>query len=274
MSKASLTFNRYNVAMRRFGLLSALAIAATMRASPTEPAFACTYTQESRVTVQYVVMGPDSGDASLNEAKQLYLDGKLRGAELIYSRVLASDPVHADALRGRGLVELRTSRYTEAIRDLSAAEAQLGPYREEKFPGIVGSAGYLEWRKAQDVYEEGNEFLEKRDYQNAIKKFGEALHIYRRYPQCLHNLAIALGKLGQYNAAEMVCMEAISLRYSDWKFWKTLSIEFYMQNKFHNALAAIQEAIHLGPPETEQASLIEDIEIVKDQLRKRHGLFS
>lgn len=233
-------------------------------------ATACVNSQESRMLVQYIVIDP-TDDKALLEAKQLYLDGKLRGAELVYSRMLAADPSHADALRGRGIVEMRSARYVEAVRDLKAAEAQLGPYREQKFPGIVGSAGYLEWRKAQEIYDEGNELLEKRDYHNAIKKYGQALHIYRRYPQCLHNLAIALGKIGQYNAAEMVCMEAISLRYSDWKFWKTLATQFYMQNKFHNSLAAMQEAMHLGPPETEKASLIEDIEIVKDHLRNPHA---
>jgi tetratricopeptide (TPR) repeat protein len=240
----------------------------------------CVQAQETRLILAYVITGTSNPDAVPNEAdllgqaKQLYLAGKLHAANAIYSRLLQSDSQHGEALRGRGLVYLRLGLFDEAIRDLSVAEAQLGPYREGKFPGIVGSTGYLEWLKAQKIYDQGNEFLENKDYENAIRKYGQALHIYRRYPQCLHNLAIALGKSGQYHAAEMVCMEAISLRYSDWKFWKTLSNELYMQNKFHVALAAVKEAMHLGPPETEQAELIEDLEIVKDQLRKRHGFFS
>jgi tetratricopeptide (TPR) repeat protein len=257
-----------------------LLVFSTASPAPAAVAPECNYTQETRVLLQYILTGEPGSERScsdselLSQARQQYLDGKLRSAFGLYSRILAVDPDHADALRGRGLVELRVGDYEAAIRDLAAAESQLGPYREQKFPGIVGSTGYLEWRKAQGIYEEGNDYLANKEYDNAIKKYGEALHVFRRYPQCLHNLAIAFGKSGQYRAAEIVCMEAISLRYSDWKFWKTLSIELYMQNKFHVAMSAMQQAMHLGPPEPEQAELIEDLEIVKDQLRKRRGFFS
>src|SRR5207244_2719768 len=135
-----------------------------------------------------------------------------------------------------------------------------------------GYGGYLDWTKAKTIYEAANDFLADKDYKSAIEKYREALKIYADYPQCLNNLAIALGKTGDYHAAELACTEAISIRSSDWKFWKTFAIDLYMQNKFHCSLSAMQQAMRLNPPVPDQAELIEDLEMVKDQLRKNHKL--
>ena len=142
----------------------------------------------------------------------------------------------------------------------------MGPYRERKFPGL---GNYQDWTRAQQQYLDANGELSRGNYTLAINMYEVALTIYPHYPQCLHNLAIALGKKGDYQAAGVRCMEAISFRHDDWKFWRTLGFELFKQGRLRPSLAAFQQAMALSPPVPDRAQLIDDVELVKDYLHKR-----
>ncbi len=174
------------------------------------------------------------------------------------------NPENHQAFRGRGLSYLRMGRIERAISDFDKAGEELGPYREEKFPGW---SGYLDWSKAHDIYTEANSLLQAGSYQEAIVKYTQALSIYPPYPQCLHNLAIALDKTGEHDAAAQRCIEAISYRDGDWKFWKTLSLELYAQGKYLFALKAMEHARELNPPVPEEVEIIESLDKIRSSLR-------
>lgn len=195
----------------------------------------------------------------------MYDAGRLGTAILEYDQAINLDPGYYDGYRGRGLAYLRLGRYERAIADFDRSDAQLGPYREQKFPGL---GGYLEWKRAHDEYEDANRYLKSGDYDQAISMYRIALSIYPTFPQCLHNLAIALGKKGDHKQASLLCMDAISYRHADWKFWKTLSIELFMLGKYKSALLVMEQARQLHPPVPEEVEIIESIENIKDAMRQ------
>lgn len=209
----------------------------------------------------------ETADALGRQAKRLYIEGKLGLSILSFDRAVALDPNNFEAYRGRGLSYLAMGRLERAVADFDRANEQLGPYREQKFPGL---GGYLEWQRAHEQYEHANNLLKSKDYDGACAAYKLALSIYPTFPQCLHNLGIALSKRGDHDAAARRCMEAISYRQTDWKFWKTLALEFYAQGKYRIALQSMEHAKELHPPVPEEVEIIESIENIKDALVRAH----
>jgi tetratricopeptide (TPR) repeat protein len=210
---------------------------------------------------------PDTTETLCRQAKRLYVEGKLGLSILSYERAVVLGPDNLDAYRGRGLAYLAMGRLERAIADFDRANEELGPYREQKFPGI---GGYLEWQRAHEQYELANNLLKSKDFEGACASYKLALAIYPTFPQCLHNLGIALSKRGDHDAAARRCMEAISYRQTDWKFWKTLALELYAQGRYRIALQAMEHAKELKPPVPEEVEIIESIENIKDALVRAH----
>ncbi len=213
---------------------------------------------------------PDAGSAAraCQEARKLYDAGRLGAAIVEYDQAIRLDPNYYDGYRGRGLTYLRLGRNDRAAADFFKSDEHLGPYREQKFPGL---GAYLDWRRAHDEYEDANRYLRSGDYDQAISMYKTALSIYPTFPQCLHNLAIALSKKGDHKQAALLCMEAISYRHTDWKFWKTLAIELFMQGRYRQALEDMQYARALHPPVPEEVEIIDSIENIKDAIRQQRA---
>lgn len=210
----------------------------------------------------------ESTESASSLGRKLYEARKFGGAIVAYGQAIGADPKDHEAYRGRGLAYLRKGRFERAIADFDKANADLGPYRETKFPGV---GAYLDWQRAHDQYEDANKHLLARNYDQAIGMYRISLSIYATFPQCLHNLAIAVSKKGDHQEAAIYCMEAISLRHTDWKFWKTLAIELFMQGNYVLALQAMEHAKELTPPVPETVEIIESIEIIKDALHEQHA---
>lgn len=194
-------------------------------------------------------------------AKLYYNQNRLGLCLLEYNRAIAEDPGNSEALRGRGLAFLRMGRIDKALEDLQQANSNLGPYRETKFPGL---GGYLDWQNAHEDYLIGNTYLRTGAYQRAMEKYRGALLLYPTFPQCLHNLGIILAKTGQHEQAAIACMEAISYRHDDWKFWNTLALELFALGRYRTSLQAMEHARDLKPPAGDEADIIEAIEKIKD----------
>lgn len=209
----------------------------------------------------------ETADTTCRQAKRLYIEGKLGLSILSFDRAISLDPDNFEAYRGRGLSYLAMGRLERAVADFDRANEQLGPYRERKFPGL---GGYLEWQRAHEQYEHANSLLQSKDYDGACAAYKLALSIYPTFPQCLHNLGIALSKRGDHDAAARRCMEAISYRQTDWKFWKTLALQFFAQGKYRIALQSMEHAKELRPPVPEEVEIIESIENIKDALARAH----
>lgn len=200
------------------------------------------------------------------EVQALIAGAKFRPAVARLDDILRQHPGEKQALRQRGLCYMHLGQFDRAIGDLKVSIDDLGPYRERKFPG---RGAYLDWKRAQEQYADANAVFAAGDYERAIGMYELALSIYGHYPQCLHNLAIAQGKKGLWKQAEDSCMQAISLRWDDWKFWKSLGYFLFKQGKLDRALLAFRKAMELAPPESDRAQLIEDAEIIKDYLSGR-----
>jgi tetratricopeptide (TPR) repeat protein len=209
--------------------------------------------------------GGDNVDSIVAQAKSLADAGKLGLSILEYDRAISLQPGSHELYRSRGLSYLRMGRLEKAIDDFDHANEELGPYREQKFPGL---GGYLDWQRAHERYLEGNRELGLGHYDGAIALYRDALSIYSTFPQCLHNLGIAYGKKGDHEEAALLCMEAISYRHVDWKFWKTLAIELHSQGKYITSLHAMEHAKELDPPTPEEVEIIEGIEVIKDSMQR------
>lgn len=209
--------------------------------------------------------GAESAESICIHAKKLYDGGKTGLAILEYDRAIMLSPDSHAGYRGRGLAYLRIGRIERALADFDKANEELGPYREQKFPGL---GGYLDWQRAHVEYQEANKDLQSGNYDRAIMLYNTALAIYPTFPQCMHNLGIALSKKGDHDSAALRCMEAISYRQGDWKFWKTFGLELHMKGRYKFALQAMEHAKELHPPGPDEVEIIESLENIKDAIRQ------
>jgi tetratricopeptide (TPR) repeat protein len=68
----------------------------------------------------------------------------------------------------------------------------------------------------QEVYEEGTEFFEARDYEQAIDRFSNVLHMFDSIPatlkaKCLYNLGACYYRLSKYHQALAKFEEALAI---------------------------------------------------------------
>lgn len=197
--------------------------------------------------------------------QKLYAEGKFGAAILAFDRAIRASRENVEAYRGRGLSYLRIGNIDRAVNDFNLSNQALGPYREQKFPGL---GSYLDWKRAHEIYEDGNQYLSQENYDQAISLYKTALSVYPTFPQCLHNLGIATGKKGDHKQSLQYCLEAISYRQSDWKFWQSLALEWHALGNYKLSLKALDHARGLHPPLPDDVGLIEMIENVKDAWHK------
>jgi tetratricopeptide (TPR) repeat protein len=191
-----------------------------------------------------------------------WVNPDLLRAVTIYDTAPKKGTDNTELLRSRGMAYLQMGKVGSAIRDFRAAigSRKVGPI--DQFPGIGSES---DWQKAIPIYKEGLAKLGASDTKGAIIMFQQALKIFPQFPACLHSLAVASAQAGAGWQGEVCCIQAISYRPDDWRFWHTLGTILYQEYKMQigdptkreTAIAAFKNALSLKPPTEDDRGMVQ-----------------
>jgi len=160
------------------------------------------------------------------QAVQYHQAGKLAEAEILYRRILAAEPEHADSLHLLGVLAAQIGRNDAAI-DLIAHAIRLQPRKADYHNNLglaLGRLGRLDeaavahemaLRLKRDHREAhnnlGNIRLAQHRFEAAERSYRAALALDQNYVEAHANLAVALAGLERLDAAEAHCRAALRL---------------------------------------------------------------
>jgi protein O-GlcNAc transferase len=204
---------------------------------------------------------PANLGALLNEALAHHQAGRLGEAKTLYSRILAIDPRHADALHFMGLLACQIKQHEPGLaliresialhpnaiyynnlgnmlRDSGARDEAVHAYRN----AIALKADYAE------AYSNlGNVLRESGDAKGALEQCARALELHPGYAQAYNNLANALKDLGELEAAALSYGKAIAANPGFVEAHLNLGHVRKAQGNFDAAVASYRSAVALAP---------------------------
>ncbi|CAM9370835.1 unnamed protein product [Chrysoparadoxa australica] len=109
------------------------------------------------------------------------------------------------------------------------------------------AAAYVDPEKALEAKERGNEFFRSGSWPDAIREYEDAIKRDPSNAVYRNNLASALTKIGDFNAAKNACEKALELDPKYVKAWsKKGDIEFFMK-EYHKALDSYRKGLDIEP---------------------------
>ncbi|MBY0357552.1 MAG: tetratricopeptide repeat protein [Candidatus Obscuribacterales bacterium] len=129
--------------------------------------------------------------------------------------------------------------------------------------GFPGQGDAADWSDALPHYNLGNRYLEHGRYDDAARKYGEAIDIYAYDPDFYSNLGMAYCKLNDGAKAESAFKKALQLNNKDWMLWNNLGAAYLKQNKLKDTLLSFEQALKLKPPAADQTKIRKDIADLK-----------
>ena len=199
--------------------------------------------------------------ALLNEALAHHQAGRLGEAQTLYSRILAVDPRHADALHFMGLLACQIKQHEPGLaliresialhpnaiyynnlgnmlRESGARDEAVHAYRS----AIALKADYAE------AYSNlGNVLRESGDAKAALEQCARALELHPGYAQAYNNLANALKDLGELEAAALSYGKAIAANPGFVEAHLNLGHVRKAQGDLDAAAASYRSAVALAP---------------------------
>lgn len=134
----------------------------------------------------------------------------------------------------------------------------------EGFPGLGSRAA---WSDAIPYYNHGNKYLNDQRFDDAERRFREAIERYPYDPDFYINLGVACRKQDNYVGAEQAFKKATELSPKDWTAWSNLGNAYLKQNRFRETLAIFEKTLTLNPPKSEQILIRRDIEDLHRYMR-------
>jgi protein O-GlcNAc transferase len=198
----------------------------------------------------------------LAQALQSHRAGRLAEAEGLYRKILASDPNHADALHGLGLLENQKGRpdvgeglIRRAIGinswvanywiDLGVILSGLG--RFEEAVGVNRQALSIKPGSAEGNFNLATALSRLGRFEEALPIYHAALALRPNYPECLTNLGFALTTLGKPEISVDSCRKIIALRPDFAEAHYNLSSALLILKRFDESLASLRQAIRFKP---------------------------
>ena len=126
------------------------------------------------------------------------------------------------------------------------------PALAQTFPGIGSKA---DWLKANGLYAEGNQLVERKKLAEAIEKYRAAIATYPSEYHYHYNLGLTLKKSGDLKGAAEALRKATQLNPHDWRAWKILGNCLYKSGELHDAKTAFSTALQCNPPASEVREL-------------------
>ena len=108
-------------------------------------------------------------------------------------------------------------------------------------------------------------------YDDAARKYRDAIQRYQFDPDFYENLGVASQKLGDYISAEQAFKRAVALNDKDWTAWMDLGNAYLKQNRLKEALSTFEHTLKLNPPPADRKFLQDDISDIHKVLRKTSG---
>jgi predicted O-linked N-acetylglucosamine transferase (SPINDLY family) len=166
--------------------------------------------------------------ALLAEALELHRGGRLDDAAMIYERILAADPAHADAAHLLGLVRFRHGNFDAAIRLIRGAIE-----RHPDNPIYHGNLG--------NVLKDGGQPAD------AVTAYRRALELDPGFAEIHNNLGYLLHLDGKITEAIGHYRQAIALRPANFRAQYNLGNALYLIGRSEEAVAAFRAAAALNP---------------------------
>lgn len=167
--------------------------------------------------------------AALKEAEPLLNANKWPEAEEKLKAALAVNPSHVDTMYYLGLTMIQEQKWEEAKavweKDLALLNALVALPQQKDAKGNLQPSPFLTLQRAISsilpqlpalkLKVEGNDLLNKQNYKGAIAKFQEAIKLSQSDPDAYYNMAIALAKDDQLDAAAQSLDKALALKADD-----------------------------------------------------------
>ena len=154
------------------------------------------------------------------------------------------DEIFAVSVLPGSLVELADADHGLCRNNYLVGQTEVG---EVKMPETRPEQAVPVFEKGVDLYNAGEK-------EQAIGAFKQALKIQPDFLPATFNMAVALGDLGQFEAAETILMEVINKDASIVETYNSLGYVHYKQGEFAKARANFEKALSLNP-DYEQARI-------------------
>lgn len=110
---------------------------------------------------------------------------------------------------------------------------------------------YSDRKKAKKLYEEGNEFYARGQYEKAILKYKKAVKKDKKFAFCWDNLGICYRKIGNYQEAVNCYKKSLALDPKGEVPLMNLPVAYGYLEQYDNAIEAYQKMIQIHPENPE-----------------------
>jgi tetratricopeptide (TPR) repeat protein len=125
--------------------------------------------------------------------------------------------------------------------------------------GFPGKGNASDWGDALPYYNQANKYLNEQRYDDAVRRYKDALSHYSFDPDFYTNLGVAYRKLGDFEEAEQALKASIQLDDKDWTPWSNLANVYLKQDKLKEAVATFERTLKCNPPNAERIVILQDI---------------
>lgn len=137
--------------------------------------------------------------------------------------------------------------------------------------GFPGRGNPHDWSAALPYYNLANKYMQQERYEDAIRKYHEAIGRYEYDPDFFNNLGVALRKVENFEAAEQAFKSAAALNAKDWMSWSNLANSYLKQDRLEDTIKAFEQSLRCNPPAEEKEAILKDIADIKKILSVRSG---
>jgi tetratricopeptide (TPR) repeat protein len=207
-------------------------------------------------------MGSSAIPREMGAAIEHHRAGRFREAEVIYRRVLAEEPNHADAMQLLGAVAGQTGRVDLAIELIQKAivlNPKIAAYQnnlakilcdqgrfEEAIAACKAAIG-LDPKLAEAQNNLGNAFLASGKHVEAIAAYRAAIAIRPDYFDAMRNLGVVLGRIGDCEGAVAVYRRMGELRPGEADVQNNLGNVLVRLDRIDEAIGAYGKALGIQP---------------------------
>lgn len=118
-------------------------------------------------------------------------------------------------------------------------------------------------------YNLANKYLNQGRFQDAARKYRDAITIFDKDADFYVNLGVALRKLNDYAGAEKAFKQALALNATDWMAWSNLANAYLKQEKLVETVESFRQCLKCKPPAQERVAIEQDIKDITKILRMR-----
>ena len=164
--------------------------------------------------------------------------GEYDNAIASYSKVYEKYPYMTEAIYSLGVVKMRQGDFDTAIEYFNKALA-VNENHEKTQKALKNVAG--------NMFNEGNNFYRRRDYNNALNYYKKVVAIDNSFYQAYYQLGVVETRLKNNRAAIKAYAQAVEAKSNFYQGWYGLGIAKRSDGDNQGALKAFQKAIDINP---------------------------